>query len=307
MISVVIPARNARSLTLNCLHSLLFTFRQLGSTAADLEFILIDDNSDPDQNICDVYKDFRRQINAQVTIVRFKQRRYYGWGCAYGFARAKGSAVLFISYDMAVTPDYIRTLQSVAALDESYGIVRGTSQYVDCFPQYQFVPPLPTRGLDDLSNFASYVAKYHGLSHGEDQLLTGDAMLIKRSVFQKIGSFDTRFPFGYFSDIDFGLRAQRAGFKMVCAKGAWLHHEGAGAYKDESTTKKIDMAIVHADRMTKVEACYQAFREKWDPSLPAKYAEARDLTFPSLRAMAKTPFNEFQPFVPLDDPLVEIM
>jgi GT2 family glycosyltransferase len=307
MISVVIPARNARPLTLNCLNSLLSTFRQLNWSSGDVEFILIDDNSDPEQMIVEAYKDFRRQTASQVTIVRFKERRYYGWGCAYGFSRAKGSAALFISYDMAITPDYIRTLTGVAALDESFGIVRGTSQYVDCFPQYQFVPPLPTRSLDDVVNFSAYVAKYHGMAHSEDPLLTGDAMLIKRSVFQKIGCFDTRFPFGYFSDIDFGLRALRAGFKMICAKGAWLHHEGAGAYKDESTTKKIDMSIVHAERMKKVDACYKVFRDKWDPSMPPDYSEVRDLSFPNIRNMPKAPVDEYQPFVPTDDPLVEIL
>ena len=31
--------------------------------------------------------------------------------------------------------------------------------------------------------------------------------------------------FGYFGDIDYGVRAHLAGFKLVCAKGAWLFHE----------------------------------------------------------------------------------
>ena len=46
-------------------------------------------------------------------------------------------------------------------------------------------------------------------------------------LLDKVGTFDPRY-FGYFGDIDFGLRVQRGGLKMVCAKGAWLWHEGAG-------------------------------------------------------------------------------
>jgi 2,4-dienoyl-CoA reductase-like NADH-dependent reductase (Old Yellow Enzyme family) len=38
---------------------------------------------------------------------------------------------------------------------------------------------------------------------------------------------DLRF-FGYFGDVGFGLRAHLAGFKLVCAKGAWLWHRRAG-------------------------------------------------------------------------------
>jgi GT2 family glycosyltransferase len=306
MISIIVPARNGRVWTANCLASLDFTFQQLGKEF-EVEYILIDDNSDPEHHISEMFQQFRKQIATPVTIVRFKQRRYYAWSCAHGFARAKGSVVLFLSYDMAITPDYVRSLTQIAGMDESFGIIRGTSQYVDCFPQYQIAPPLPTRSLHDLASFSAYIARYHGLAHTEDHLLTGDAMMIKRSVFQKIGSFDTRFPFGYFSDIDFGLRAMRAGFKMVCAKGAWLHHEGAGSYKDEAATRHIDSETITAERKQKVSACYDVFRDKWDKSMPADYRTLTDLTFPNLQKMPPVPFDEFQPFVPLEDPLAEIL
>jgi len=305
MISVVIPVRNSRQSIINCLSSLLLTFRQLGGEA-DVEYILIDDNSDAEHGIPDVFRDFRKQSPSPVKLARFKQRRHYAWGCAYGFAWAGGSNVLFISHDMCLNPHYVRTLTQVAALDDTYGIVRGTSQYVDCFPQYQYVPPLPTRNFEDLSDFAAYISKYHGVSHSEDLLLTGDAMLVKRSLFQKIGTFDTRFPFGYFSDIDFGLRTVRAGFKMVCAKGAWLHHEGAGAYKDEAATKKIDMNVVHAERMKKIQSCYESFIDKWDKNMPPKYTSVHSLELPRLR-MSQQTFSEFQPMVPVEDPLVEVL
>jgi GT2 family glycosyltransferase len=298
-------ARNARQLCQNCLIGFLQTFRPL-NLANEIEYILIDDNSDTEPGVVDLFLDFRARAQSPVSIFRFRQRRYYAWGCAYGFAKAKGDWVLFISHDMIVTPDYIRGVLNVAGLDESFGIVRGTSEYVDCFPQYQFIPPLPVRGLEDVMRFAAYVADYHGLSHAEDQLLTGDAMLIRRSVFDKIGSFDTRFPFGYFSDIDFGLRAQRAGFKMVCAKGAWLHHEGAGAYKNEAAVKQVTMQTIHAHRMEMVQQCYESFRKKWDESMPPRYPGAQQIDFAGLRQKA-VGFELRQAFVPLEDPLVEVL
>src|SRR5687768_17643973 len=46
-----------------------------------------------------------------------------------------------------------------------------------------------------------------------------------------------------------GLRLQRAGFKMVCAKGAWLWHEGAGAYKDQAVQTGADAEVIHKKRM----------------------------------------------------------
>lgn len=303
MLSVVVAARNAKVFTNNCLIGLRHAFAQIGG---EVEYVFVDDCSDPAQDICGLFLEFRRRTSSAVKIIRFKERRHYAWSCAAGFAAARGGAVLFLSHDMIVTPEYVRGVMNVAALDSAYGIVRGTSSYVDCFPQYVIVPPLPHRSLDDVVAFGAYVASYHGMAHAEDSFIVGDAMLIKREVFDQIGSFDTRFPFGYFADHDFGLRAQRAGFKLVCAKGAWLHHEGAGSYKDE-VDRGAHAPMINQERMQKVEACYEAFRAKWDPALPSAYDGIGGIDFGALRARPRVPFDIHQPFVSLEDPLIEIL
>src|SRR6185437_11808987 len=104
------------------------------------------------------------------------------------------------------------------------------------------------RDYEDLEAFSRYISGYWGVNYVEDRLLTGDSMLVSRAALDKIGTFDTRF-FGYFGDIDFGLRLQRAGLKMVCAKGAWLWHEGAGAYHDKAEQTKQAMQEIHRARM----------------------------------------------------------
>jgi hypothetical protein len=81
---------------------------------------------------------------------------------------------------------------------------------------------------------------------------------------------DLRF-FGYFGDIDYGMRAHNAGFKLVCAKGAWLFHNGAGHIKADR--QGADAAF--AGRMALVEAACQAFRAKWDPGLPGTYTKLK--------------------------------
>jgi GT2 family glycosyltransferase len=52
----------------------------------------------------------------------------------------------------------------------------------------------------------------------------GTAMLIRRSVFERIGLFDERF-FLYLEDLDFCLRAQRAGFSLLFVPGAHVWHK----------------------------------------------------------------------------------
>src|SRR5207247_857064 len=227
----------------------------------DVEFIFTDDASESDADLPGLLKQFRGTVSSAVTIFRFRERQHYTRACAYAFSRARGERILFVSHAMIVTPDCVQILSNVAGLDPRFGIVRATSPYVDCFPQHQVALPLPARGLRDLFAFARYVAQCQGLQWVEDRLLTGDVMLIQRAVLDKIGVMDPRY-FGYFGDIDFGLRAQRAGFLLVCAKGAWLLHEGAGYYQDEIARTGKDPQVVHAARMQVVDAAYRLFREK---------------------------------------------
>jgi len=58
------------------------------------------------------------------------------------------------------------------------------------------------------------------------QACPGFASLVRRSVFRRIGLFDETFnPYGW-EDVDFSLRASRAGFRIVYAPKAVVHHAG---------------------------------------------------------------------------------
>jgi N-acetylglucosaminyl-diphospho-decaprenol L-rhamnosyltransferase len=303
MISVVLSVRNNSQQAANCLASIARAFAQL---KAPVEFILIDDNSDAQQGVPQLFEQFRQQLNGpKVTTMLFKQQQHYTRALAYGFSAARGRHVLFVSHDMLLTAEYVRTLMAVAASEPSFGLVRGTSPFVDCFPEHRIAPPLPLRNFEDLDAFARFVSDYHGLAVTEDRLLTGDSMLIRREVFDKIGVFDPRY-FGYFGDIDFGLRLQRAGFRMVCAKGAWLWHEGQGAYKDQAAKTGTDYQVIHQKRMEVVNAAYQAFRGKWDTSMPPNYGGTAQIDFDRMRTLPAPAGGEFQAAVTPDPAICEV-
>ncbi len=305
MLSVVVPFRNTRRQAANLLTSLAETFRSL-QCLGEVEFIFTDDASDADADIIGLLTQFKGAIGAPVSIIRFKERQHYTRACAYSFSHARGERLLFLSHDMIVTPACVETMLTVAGLNPRFGIVRATSPYVDCFPQHQVPLPLPAKGLGDLFAFARYVAECNHLQWVEDRLLTGDVMLIQRGLLDKIGVMDPRY-FGYFGDIDFGLRAQRAGFVLVCAKGAWLWHEGAGYYQDEGARTGKDRQAVHAARMQVVDAAYRVFRDKWDPALPPAYPGVAGINFERLRTVPEVSFDLFQPPLELRPEIGELL
>ena len=72
----------------------------------------------------------------------------------------------------------------------------------------------------------------------------GAAMFIRRSVFERIGLFDEQF-FLYLEDMDFCLRAQKAGFSLFFVPQACVWHKGSA-----STTHNNGMRKYHFVKST---------------------------------------------------------
>jgi len=303
VISIFVPIRNAADLARQCLGSLAYSIRALHAEAS-VEYILLDDASPPDCHIPQVMLDFRGGVPSPVQILRFKTHRHYTAACAYGFSVSRGAQVILVSHDMMVTPSYLRTLLAVAASDSSLGIIRGTSAHMDN-SVHRCVPPAPLGSYEQIVRFSAYVAELHGLSVGSEPLLVGDSMLIQRSVLERIGVMDQRFV-GFLGDVDFGLRAQRAGFKIVCAKGAWLHHAGCG-------TINADLAAGRAQRdkiqegLSDLDRAVEQLGRKWAVPLPASFAQWQMAQFDALRAAGIPEGGEFVPPVLPEEQVCEVL
>jgi GT2 family glycosyltransferase len=57
----------------------------------------------------------------------------------------------------------------------------------------------------------------------ETLFITGCAMLVKAAVFKEVGLLDEDY-FLYWEDVDFSVRAERAGFKNIVVSGSWVYH-----------------------------------------------------------------------------------
>jgi GT2 family glycosyltransferase len=273
LLSIIIPARSNAGGTAQCLASVLYS---LATLRLDCELVLIDDASEREQGLLEVFLKHRPGApQHRFVITRSNKHQHYTGVFSIGLHLATGDNVVFISNDMLVTPTFLTGLLGVSALKAEFGIIRGTSNYVDSHPEHIVPAPPEAKSYKDLETFSRAQLDREGLAYTEDRELSGDAVLVKRRVIERIGVLDLRF-FGYFGDIDFGMRAHAAGFKLICAKGAWLFHGGAGHIKHDNRGAEV----AYTERKALVESAYQAFREKWDRTLPGHYAElaTRDFT-----------------------------
>jgi len=65
---------------------------------------------------------------------------------------------------------------------------------------------------------------------------TGCAMLIDPAVIRTVGAFDARL-FAYCEDLDFSLRARRAGFRVLVVPAALVHH--SATYTDRRRAQRV--------------------------------------------------------------------
>lgn len=305
MISVIVLFRNARQMATDCVQSLAAAMRALHVDAEQVEFVLIDDFSDEQAQIPQLLKEFRASVQPNVQIIALRRHSHYAYGLALGMSLARGENVLFISHDMIVPPACVRTLLEVAAAHAEVGIVRPRSRHMDGAPAQVLAPPLNLRTPDDVNSFGELIRTRFGLETANERMFIGDAMLIKRSVIDRVGVFDTRF-FGFMADIDYGLRAQRAGFKVATARGAWLHHLGGGFSKDVELSGG-DWKSVNLKNRADASAAWSVFRTKWDLSLPDDRTKAPPGAMSQLLALPAGEFDAVCPPLRIDPAICEVL
>jgi GT2 family glycosyltransferase len=191
------------------------------AASGDFELILVDDES-PDDTLA-VFREARRW-HPNTRIFAFPKNREYCESVNAFLSHARGDYLFFISNDIYASPAYLRTLLDSAIANPDCGILRGCSNFVDRGSPLHIVPMEGTGTREAYFAFTEALAERHRDAPLVDEtFLVGDAFLVNRRAIERIGTFDTRFK-GYLGDVDFGLRAQIAGFRVVLQRRAFAFH-----------------------------------------------------------------------------------
>ena len=277
-----------------------------------VEFIVADDHSDDAHAVAPVIREFTTSVRVSgdhaVRALRFRRQVHYAHGLAYTFSLARGEEIFFVSHDMIVTPDCIEELRDVASADPTIGVLRPVSAHMDWAGACRYEPPQAPQSIEDVFAISARVREERRGQTTDWPMLIGDAMWLRRAVIDRIGVFDTGF-YGFWADIDYGVRLHRAGFRHAIARGAWLHHEGNGAAKEAALSGGRPMAQNQAEMLAHVGAAYERFRQKWDPTLPAVFRDMRrhhldSLNSPPMSSPAGSTYHP--PIVPPDDLIEEL-
>jgi len=162
----------------------------------------------------------------------------FSGGNNLGLASAKGEWIFLLNSDTLVsTRDILRLLSvtqkkklkvSAPQLIQLDGKIQNNVGYFDSL-------------LQNPANYIFARPRFETCSEIEKalvtDLLTGAAMLIHRSVIDKIGSLDDKRFFMYYEDIDFSYRLNHAGIRVLYYPDVKVIHFG-GASSDQDTRQK---------------------------------------------------------------------
>lgn len=201
-VSIVIPVFNQLAYTKLCLESLA---RHREGIA---EIIVVDNGS------ADGSGDFLEGVGG-IRLIRNAENRGCAAGWNQGVAASGGEWIVVLNNDVIVTAGWLQGMLDAArelALDVVTPAIReGEADYDPEAWAREFVQRM--RGVRRLG------------------VADGICFMVRRRVFDAVGTFDEHFRIGQFEDIDFFRRARAKGFRLGITGRSLIHHFGSVTQK----------------------------------------------------------------------------
>lgn len=238
MISIVIPVYNQHEMTMDCL-------RAVREHTQDCEIILVDNGSTP--ALDRPYTGFM-----DCCMIRNDANMGFPWAVNQGIAVAKGDIIVLLNNDVIVTPGWAtRLVRALQNPDDPYSIVGPTTNFA---AGIQRVDVGLYENEADLARESELLAAHWQDATEPVNWVIGFCMAFPKALWDELGPFDESLWPCSGEEIDFCLRARKAGHRVGVVRGCYVHHEGSQTFK-----------ALDEDYQTIVERNEAHLAERWGP------------------------------------------
>ncbi len=238
--SIIIPVFNHFAETLSCLHSIT-------RHTADLsyEVIVVDDASSDETE---------RLLARMPNLVYLRNKKNLGFigSCNRGAAVARGDFLVFLNNDTTVTDGWLQALAQTFREFPDAGLAGAKLIYPD--GRLQEAGGVIWRDASGW-NYGRYDDPNHPRYNfaREVDYCSGACVMVPRTLFERLGGFDTRYTPAYYEDTDLAFKIRHAGHKVIYQpRASIVHHEGLTSGTD------LDSGTKAYQRVNQVK-----FRERW--------------------------------------------
>jgi GT2 family glycosyltransferase len=235
--TIVILAWNAWDHTSTCLDS-------LQPTLSFGDQVVVVDNGSTDVTAA------RLGNYGWIEVISNDANRGFAAGCNQGAEVAQGDVIVFLNNDTVLAPGWLEELLGPFS-DPEVGATGPRSNNVS---GSQLVRDAAYRADEAASvcAFAESWRRRHTNRTTESPRLAGFCVAVRTEAFRAIGGFDEGYPIGGFEDDDLCMELRAAGYRLLVAHGAFVHHAAHATFK----ANDVDW---HQQQV----ANQARFREKW--------------------------------------------
>lgn len=268
--------------TLKCLNSL----RQMKAVALSLQPYLVDYGKKA------ILTSQVKNFFSNTVIIRKEENLGFAAGNNVGIVQALADGadyVLLLNNDTLVSANFLSHLYSyleehpeVAAVSPKIYFAKGYEYHLDRYaPNERGRVIWYVNGKIDWQNMYGYHPNVDEVDNGQwetvhnTEFISGCCVLIPRKHFQEIGLLNEKL-FMYWEDVEWSLRAKKAGYALVVCSQSIIEHKNAGgsssgsALQDYFTTRnRLWMGMHYAPLRTKLALIRQSLVQlksgrKWE-------------------------------------------
>jgi GT2 family glycosyltransferase len=222
--------------TKKCLDSLLPQALSCGVS------ISVGDNASPDNSslLLSRYHDSITQeypdLSQFLSVSHFDQNFGYAGGMNRLASNPKATWLLLIGSDTVFAPDSLKRLSAVlGSVPNSVGIVGPVTNSAGTAQSLYFEEKTPEEIIDEWQTLHSASTDWCTPIPRADFF----CVAIRKSLWQELKGLDEGYGRGYYEDIDFCVRAKKAGFTCNIAEDCFVFHQGSATFGSEPGTKEL--------------------------------------------------------------------
>lgn len=224
--SVVVVSYFNLDFTRRCLESVL-----RNSVYPTFEIIVVDNGST--DGTPEYLREMEARHPADIRVILNDRNLGFARANNQGLALATGERLVLLNNDTVVPNGWLPKLLRHLERPE-VGLVNSVTN----FSGNESKIPVPYgTDLDRMEEFAARYTREHEGQAFDIKVAAMYCVAFRRDVYETVGPLDEKFGMGMFEDDDYSHRIRLAGFRVICAEDAFVHHYGQASFKKLSAAE----------------------------------------------------------------------